>query len=102
MNIDQIYTSPLKRAAVTAEIVAKWLEIPCAVKEGLTEISYGKWEGHTWEEVQRDYGDAYHHWLGNRREARAPQGESYAELAERLVKTVLEIKGKQLFSEEKK
>ena len=29
--------------------------------------------------------------MGNRREARAPQGEFYAELAERLVKTVLEI-----------
>ena len=46
-----IYTSGLKRAQETARIAAGQLQIPCLIHPGLEELSFGLWEGLTWEQV---------------------------------------------------
>lgn len=91
LEIDRIYCSRLKRAAETAEIAAAALGVPCTVKAGLEEICMGDWEGHTWYEVKCSDEARYEHWKTNRRDARPPRGETYAELAARMIAAVLEV-----------
>ncbi len=45
VKIDMIFTSPLKRAAETAEIIRRGRDIPLMEEEGLLEISFGIYEG---------------------------------------------------------
>jgi len=50
-----VYSSPLRRARDTAEIVAARQHIPVQSIDGLTECNVGEWEGLSWQEVrQRD------------------------------------------------
>ena len=52
-TIDRIYSSPLRRARVTAETIAaaQAQPPPVSVDERLTEISAGPFDGHTEEEL---------------------------------------------------
>jgi broad specificity phosphatase PhoE len=64
-SIDRIVSSPLQRARVTAEIVARALprEVPLTVDPRLTEIDAGPFEGLTPEEAEEGaLADAYERW----------------------------------------
>jgi probable phosphoglycerate mutase len=50
-DFDVIFTSPLKRAAQTAEILAKEIKAPVIVREEIIERDYGSLSGKTWEEM---------------------------------------------------
>jgi broad specificity phosphatase PhoE len=54
--VDEILTSPLKRAKVTAEIIAGTLGIgPVVVEQGLTERDFGKLSGLSFEDRETLY-----------------------------------------------
>lgn len=55
-GIDAIYSSPLKRAYQSAEIIGKKLGLPVVVKEELKERNFGSLTGKTWEEIQEETG----------------------------------------------
>lgn len=90
-GVEYIYTSKLRRAQSTAQTIADALKVSCEVKEGLEEICFGDWEGHTWYEVKCSDEENYEHWKVNRRTARPPHGETYGELAKRFIEAVIEI-----------
>jgi broad specificity phosphatase PhoE len=54
---DAVYTSDLKRAHETAEIVAEPHGVPVIANEGLREIDVGPLQGRTWPELHDEYGD---------------------------------------------
>ncbi len=45
-----VYTSPLRRARETAELMARGA--PVVVIDGLREITYGAWDGLTWADIE--------------------------------------------------
>lgn len=47
-----IYTSPLDRAKQTAEIIADYQKTPVSILNPFCEVSFGKWEGYTFEEIR--------------------------------------------------
>ena len=51
-NIDAIYTSPLMRSIETAQPTAKFFHLDIVPAEGFIDISYGDWEGLTFNEVK--------------------------------------------------
>lgn len=53
-GIDRIVTSPLRRAAETAAIVASSLDVPVTGDPRLVEVRFGDWQGKTYEEVSTD------------------------------------------------
>lgn len=53
-GVDRIVTSPLMRAAQTAEIVASRLSVPVIAEPRLVEVRFGQWQGKTYEEVAAD------------------------------------------------
>jgi len=82
-NIKAIYTSPLRRSIETAQPIAKFFQLEIVPIQGLIDISYGEWEGLTFNEVKKRYGDQYTKW-GKRPELiRFPHGETLDEAKER-------------------
>ena len=76
-KIDEIYTSPLKRAKETAEIINEDRKVPLYVADDIIEMNYGDLEGLS----TRDVG------LGVRRGlffSHYPHGENYFEVALRV------------------
>jgi probable phosphoglycerate mutase len=75
-RIDAIYTSPLKRAADTAEAIRLKLNLPVTVMEALKEINCGEWEGKGYAEVKAQYPAQYQAWMSDP-EILCPGGESF-------------------------
>lgn len=90
-EIKKIFTSRQKRAYETAKIAAEKLQAEIVVKDGLEEISFGKWEGYTWKQVKELFPEEYEEWHENRRYKIPPEGESYQQLLERLIPALQEI-----------
>ncbi len=79
-----IYTSDLKRAVATAEIIARPHNLkPIPVHE-LHEINAGKLEGHTKEESDKLFSKEKAAWALDKFNNPFPGGESHAQLVERL------------------
>lgn len=54
---DAVLTSPLRRCHDFAADLARQRRLPLYVAPGLKEISFGDWEGHTLEQLQRCDGE---------------------------------------------
>jgi alpha-ribazole phosphatase len=86
-KLDAIYTSTLRRARATAEIIAsahKTAVIPC---DNLCECNFGEIEGMTFAEIEKHY-PALARELRDRKTGAFPGGETLEQLNER-VKTFL-------------
>ena len=61
-KVAAIYVSPLGRTVETAQILAGPHRLTPIVRDGLREISHGRWEGLTRREVEERYADEYAAW----------------------------------------
>lgn len=90
-SLDVIYSSPLRRAVVTAEALAG-KRVPLRCLDGLREVGCGIVDGLPLDVVQRSFASE---WARNSAEIeddfRWPGGESYAELRRRAVETLSRI-----------
>ena len=78
--ISAVYTSPLKRARETAEIIGRRLGLEPVPVAALTELNFGDWEGCSWEEIGRRWPEQFAAYSADRRNYAPPNGESYAEM----------------------
>src|SRR5689334_11384024 len=84
-NIQAMYTSPLKRAVETAEIIARVLHLDFTPIEEFREINVGSLEGQVptpelWAFHNRILAD----WQNGRHDLMFPDGENYVMLIERM------------------
>ena len=78
------YTSPLRRAAQTAAIVAAPHGLlPCPVA-ALAECDVGRWEGWDWSAIRHLDADAYHRFRLDPETHGYPGGESLADVRRRV------------------
>lgn len=61
-KFDYIYTSPLKRAVQTAEIITEGCNTIPLVEANLREINFGEWEGLTIKEIEDNYPEKFVEW----------------------------------------
>ena len=61
-RIAAAYTSPLSRTRETAQILAAPHRLELRPRDGLREISHGRWEGLSRAEVEQRFGDEYAAW----------------------------------------
>jgi len=87
VNIDEIYSSDLKRSIQTATIINRSRGMPITKLSGLREMNYGDWEGRMWEDIYRDNPYLNESWesLGNK--FKAIGGESASQFRKRVTKT---------------
>ena len=73
---EAVYSSPLKRALVTARRIAMPHEIEVRENMGLVDISYGTWQGLKESTVQERHPKAYDRWMKTPAKMKFPGGES--------------------------
>jgi broad specificity phosphatase PhoE len=88
---EAIYTSPLKRALVTARRIAKPHEMVERVDNGLMDISFGRFQGLTEAEVTSRYPGQLKVWKENPGKAKFPGGESVKKAWKRINSSLREI-----------
>lgn len=84
-GIEALYSSPLRRAAETAGLMAAVLGVPVTVEEDLTEMALGPWQGLTAEEVSRRYPREWALWQANPTRLELPGRESLADVLRRVL-----------------
>ena len=91
LPVDAIYASPLQRAHVTAQALARRIELPIATDDRLMEINVGSWEGLLAEEIYRDNPEFTRALAEGRDARRSETGETASEVAVRMAVTLREI-----------
>lgn len=90
-NLNVIYSSDLKRAFDTAEIIAaahKLKVIPCS---DLRELDFGKLAGMTFEEMKERYHETIRLLSGQDPDMSTPSGESLRQMSTRIKRFVAEV-----------
>ena len=95
-RIEAVYASPLSRTVETARIVAAACAtperpLPLDTRDGLREISHGRWEGLTRREVEARYRDEYASWAEDPFTFAPEAGESGVAVLARALPVVREI-----------
>ncbi len=85
-NISRVYSSNMRRTMQTACVAFKGLKVESL--SGLREINFGLFEGLTHAELTKKFPETYKNWLESPVETYIPEGETLADMAER-VKTTL-------------
>lgn len=89
--IDAFYASDLSRALETAQAVARRHDKPVHTHAGLRERCFGRFEGHTWAELEARYPEESTAWRKRVPDFAPPGGESLLQLQDRVVRAVNEL-----------
>jgi broad specificity phosphatase PhoE len=90
-GISAIYSSPLKRALKTAELIAGYHALGVNIVQGLIDFDYGEWQGLSHQEVRERYQGLYHDWLDHPEKVTMPEGESLEDVRERALAVVYDV-----------
>ncbi len=82
--VDVCWTSQLKRARQTAEILKQERGMPILQYSDLGEIHFGEWEGHEFSYVQEQWPLTYNQWIQSPATVQIPQGESFMDFSSRV------------------
>ncbi len=85
-KIDAVYSSDLKRASVTAEVISSGRKVDIVTCPELREVNYGSCEGLTFEEISRLYPEVAELITNFSLRLKFPGGESFEEFIERATK----------------
>ncbi len=91
IELDKIYSSPLKRAYKTALAIKGDKDLDVIIHDGLIEIDGGIIEGKPTFESFKKHPELADIWLNTPQDFHAPGGESMRHTYERIYNTVLEI-----------
>jgi probable phosphoglycerate mutase len=90
-HLKAVYCSPLSRTLETAEILARPHSLKPIRRDGLREISHGRWEGMTRREVEERFPEEYANWEADPFSFAPQQGESGLGVLARALPVVREI-----------
>ena len=83
-----IVASDLQRARVTAQAIARHHKLPVQEDADLREISFGAWEGSTYDEIMAHDADLVQRWLADPTIYAPPGGETVIQLRDRVVRSL--------------
>ena len=86
-TIYKIFSSPLKRAKNTAELIADEIGFnkkDIIIENRLTEVNFGIFENLTWEEIVKMYADEIENWIKFKHKYKFPKGEGYDDIIDRV------------------
>jgi broad specificity phosphatase PhoE len=78
-----VYSSDLRRARDTAEVVARHVGLLVRVDPRLREVGLGRWEGMLFSDIKVEYAEAWQARQSDPLGARPPGGEALVEVAAR-------------------
>jgi broad specificity phosphatase PhoE len=86
--IDYCYSSPMRRAVQTAEIVTAPHGLRPTILEDLTECDIGRWEGLDWPKIRQMDETAYQRFMSRPGQFGYPGGESFTDVYNRVAPTL--------------
>lgn len=89
--LEAIYTSPYRRAVLTAEAVNRWHNLPLNPEYDLREINGGAWEGRRWADLPTAFPAEYEAWTQHMEDFCAPEGEAMTHVYRRMTETLARI-----------
>ena len=87
-KVDALYSSPLRRAMMTAQVLSQRLDLPVKPLDSLIDLDFGSWQGLSPEEAAKQDIDLYNSWLERPHEVRFPGGESLEEVRARALDAI--------------
>lgn len=90
-SIKAIYSSPMKRAYQTAQIINEAHNVPISLEPGLSEMNQGDFEGISFKELMTFNKDFIQRWLDDPAAVTMPNGESIGSLQKRTWPVVARI-----------
>jgi broad specificity phosphatase PhoE len=84
VGLDILYSSPLRRARDTAEVVANRLAIPLRIEPRLMEINQGEWEGQRRDRIEQLCPELLRRWDEDPWAVSPPGGESLVQVQQRV------------------
>ena len=95
IQIDSIYSSPLKRALETARIISEVIKQPFSINENFRELNVGKLEEmKPTKEAWEIFYDVTNEWLNGNGKVSFPEGESLNTLTARFKNGLIDINDK--------
>ena len=91
VEVHGIYSSPLIRAWETAKKIAQFHNLSVQPLNGIIDMSFGRWEGHSLLEVEKNDGDLHRQWREEPQLVRLPGGESLEEIRVRSMSALEEV-----------
>lgn len=93
-EVAAVYSSPLQRALETARAIATAHGLESVVRDGLRELDFGELEGMLYDEIASEHPELFRGWMHDPVSVRFPGGESLADLRERVLPEVAEIRAR--------
>jgi broad specificity phosphatase PhoE len=90
-SLQGIYSSPLKRAVETAEMIASRHRVDVSTQDNLKECHVGQWEGKDWDWVKREDPEAYRAFINDPAENPYLGGESFGDVLRRIEPALTEL-----------
>jgi alpha-ribazole phosphatase len=91
-TVTAVWGSPLERARLSAEIIAKPHHLAVRAEPSFREMGFGRWEGLTREEVAARFPREWEVWSTRPADFAAPGGEALPAVAERVARGVDALK----------
>ena len=90
-KVDAVYASDLCRAMVTAETIANKFGLKVQAESAFRELSFGDWEGLTYQQIVDKWEDAMANFLQHPDVLEIPGGESFPAVQQRAMKRLNEL-----------
>jgi broad specificity phosphatase PhoE len=87
-----LWSSDLKRARETAEIVGNRIGLPVRLDPRLREADRGEWEGRRFIDIEHEEPERYQAWRGAPDTFRFPGGESLRDQLERVTASLSDVR----------
>ena len=94
LELEAIYSSPLRRAMDTANIVARYQKISAHITEGLVDFDYGEWQSLPEQEAKMLYPTLHNEWHNTPHKVKMPGGESLEDVRRRAIEVVNDVLAK--------
>lgn len=87
-KISYVFSSPLKRARDTAQIICNEISFTheIIIEPNLIEVNFGIFENMTWEEMRLNYREETDNWILKKHKYKFPEGEDYGDIIKRISK----------------
>ncbi len=93
-ELEAVYSSPLRRAIDTANIIARYQKIGVHIAQGLIDFDYGEWQSLSEQEVKRLYPTLYNEWHYHPHKVKMLGGESLEDVKRRAMGVVNDVLSK--------
>jgi alpha-ribazole phosphatase len=87
-SLAAVYSSSLKRALTTAQMIAASHGLEVSAIADLAELDFGDWDGLTYQEIAEIAPHRFNRWLADPAEVCPPNGETLLEMSQRVMEAV--------------